>query len=164
MRHKISIVGLTLFILLFPVHPVFSSTGPIDEEALQKTARGLYDRIMCPICNGQTIAQSNSETSVQMRDLVLKKLRQGQSKEEILQYFMSRYGERIIAEPPKKGFNLMLWFLPFIVVALAAVVIWLMIRRWSTRGVARTAPGIDEAQLDEYKERLEKELKEFDQA
>jgi cytochrome c-type biogenesis protein CcmH len=118
---------------------------------------------MCPICSGQTIAQSNSGTSTQMRDLVLKKLRQGETKEEILQYFVSRYGERIMTKPNKKGFNLMLWFLPFVFMALAAIVIYLLIRRWSTRVQAQTVPRVEEAQLNEYKERLEKELKEFDE-
>ncbi|MEE9567565.1 MAG: cytochrome c-type biogenesis protein, partial [Desulfobacteria bacterium] len=134
-----------------------------EEEALQKTARGLYDRIMCPICPGQTIAQSNSESSSQMRDLVLKKLRQGETKEEILQYFVSRYGERIMADPNKKGFNLMLWFLPFLLVALLVIVIYYLIHHWSTRGQVETVTHFEEAQLAEYKERLEKELKEFDE-
>jgi cytochrome c-type biogenesis protein CcmH len=91
MKCKIIFVGLTLLILLFPDLAVIAQNP--EEEVLQKTARELYERIMCPICPGQTIAQSNSGTSRQMRDLVLKKLRHGETKEEILQYFVSRYGE-----------------------------------------------------------------------
>jgi cytochrome c-type biogenesis protein CcmH len=98
-----------------------------------------------------------------MRDLVLKKLRQGESKEEILQYFESRYGERIMAKPNKKGFNLILWVLPFVLVALAAISIYFLIRRWSSRVQAIPAAHFDEDQLSEYKERLEKELKQFDE-
>ncbi len=161
MKCKSIVVGLTLLILLFPDLAVIAQNP--EEEALQKTARELYERIMCPICSGQTIAQSNSGTSIQMRDLVLKKLRQGETKEEILQYFVSRYGERIMTKPNKKGLNLMLWFLPFVFIALAAIVIYLLIRHWSTRVQAETVPRFEEAQLNEYKERLEKELKEFDE-
>jgi cytochrome c-type biogenesis protein CcmH len=117
---------------------------------------------MCPLCAGQTIAQSSNETSRQMRALVLKKLRQGETKEEILQYFESRYGERIMAKPNKKGFNLILWFFPFVIVVLAAIVIYFLIRRWSARIPVTPAGNLDEDQLSEYKERLEKELKQFD--
>jgi cytochrome c-type biogenesis protein CcmH len=117
---------------------------------------------MCPLCAGQTIAQSSNETSRQMRDLVVKKLRQGESKEEILQYFESRYGERILATPHKKGFNLILWILPFVFVALAAIVIYFLIRRWSARIQLTPGAHLDEDQLSGYKERLEKELKQFD--
>jgi cytochrome c-type biogenesis protein CcmH len=118
---------------------------------------------MCPLCAGQTIAQSSNETSRQMRDLVVKKLRQGESKEEILQYFESRYGERILATPNKKGFNLILWILPFVFVALAAIVIYFLIRRWSSRVQETPGAHFDESQLSEYEERLEKELKQFDE-
>jgi cytochrome c-type biogenesis protein CcmH len=118
---------------------------------------------MCPLCAGQTIAQSNNETSSQMRNLVLKKLSNGETKEEILQYFESRYGERILAKPNKKGFNLILWVLPFVCVALASIVIYFLIRRWSARVPVTAAANFDDDQLSEYQERLENELKQFDE-
>ncbi len=98
-----------------------------------------------------------------MRDLVVKKLRQGESKEEILQYFQSRYGERILATPNKKGFNLILWILPFVIVAFAAIIIYFLIRRWSSRVRETAGAHFDEGQLSGYEERLEKELKQFDE-
>ncbi len=67
-----------------------------------------------------------------------------------------------MAKPNKKGFNLMLWFLPFVFIALATIVIYLLIRRWSARVPAETVPRFEEARLNEYKERFEKELKEYD--
>jgi cytochrome c-type biogenesis protein CcmH len=161
MKYKTIIIGLALLTLLFPDPSVTAQYH--NEEALQQTAREIYDLIMCPLCAGQTIAQSKNETSRQMRELVLKKLRQGESKEEILQYFESRYGERILAKPNKKGFNLILWILPFVLVAFAAIAIYFLIRRWSTGVPVTPAPHFDEDPLSEYKERLEKELKQFDE-
>ena len=132
-------------------------------EALQKAATELYDLIMCPICPGQTIAQSSNETSTQMRDLILKKLRQGETKEEILNYFESKYGERAMAKPSKKGLNIFLWFLPFLFVALLVVLIYYLIQHWSRKAPEETVTQIEETKLSEYQERLEKELKEFDE-
>ena len=159
MRCKIFIAGL-MAILFFP-NLAAMAVQDAPEESLQKTARELYALIMCPICSGQTIGQSNSGTSVQMRDLVLKKLRQGESKEEILQYFASKYGERVLAEPTKGGFNRMLWLFPFVIVVVAMAVISLLMRRWSRRVSVETEPRFDENQESEYVTRLEKELKEF---
>ncbi len=161
MKCKIIVFGLTLLILLFPNLAVMAQNP--EDEALQKTAGELYDGIMCPICPGQTIGQSSNETSRQMRDLVLKKLRQGETKEEILEYFASRYGERILTKPKTEGFNVMLWFLPGVFGALAVIVIYLLIRRWSKRVRVETVPPFEEAQLTEYEERMEKELKEFEE-
>jgi cytochrome c-type biogenesis protein CcmH len=159
MRRKIIVAGL-MAIFFFPNLAVLAVHG-VQEESLQKTARELYALIMCPICSGQTIGQSNAGTSVQMRDLVLKKLRQGETKEEVLQYFTSKYGERILAEPTKGGFNRMLWLLPLFIVVVAVVVISLLMRRWSTRDSVETEPRFDENQESEYVTRMEKELKEF---
>jgi cytochrome c-type biogenesis protein CcmH len=161
MKYKIIIIGLALLTMLFPDPSVAAQYH--NEEALQEKASEINDLIMCPLCAGQTIAQSSNETSSQMRDLVIKKLRQGETKEEILQYFESRYGERILAKPNKRGFNLILWVLPFVSVALAAIVIYFLIRRWSARLPVKPVPHSGEGQLDEYKERLEKELKRFDE-
>ena len=161
MKCKIIIVGLALLILLFPDLAVMAQDH--GKVSLEKTASELNDLIMCPLCAGQTIAQSNSETSTQMRDLVLKKLRQGETKEEILQYFTSRYGERILATPKKKGLNLMLWFFPGLLVIFVAIVIYFLVRRWSARAHVETVTPTDEALLGEYEERLEKELKDFDE-
>ena len=161
MKSKTIIFGLTFLALL--LSNLTAAAQYHNEEALQKTAREIYALIMCPLCAGQTIAQSNNETSRQMRDLVLKKLRQGETKEEILEYFVSRYGERIMAKPRTEGFNVMLWFLPGVFGALAAIVIYSLIRRWLKRDQVKTIPRFEEVHLAEYKERLEKELKEFDE-
>jgi cytochrome c-type biogenesis protein CcmH len=161
MKYRINIIGLALFILL--VSDPAAAVQYHNEEALQQKAREINELIMCPLCAGQTIAQSSNETSSQMRDLVLKKLRRGESKEEILQYFESRYGERILAKPNIKGFNLILWVLPFVSVALAVIGIYILIRRWSAGVPSTPASHVDENRFAEYKERLEKELKQFDE-
>jgi cytochrome c-type biogenesis protein CcmH len=161
MKYKIIIIGLTLCAALVSDRSIAAQYH--NEEALQEKAREIYELIMCPLCAGQTIAQSSNETSSQMRDLVLKKLRQGQTKEEILQYVESRYGERILAKPNKRGFNLILWFLPFLSVALAAIVVYGLIRRWSAKAPSTPMTHFDEDQLTEYEKRLETELKQFEE-
>ena len=160
MKCKIIVVALFFLILLFPNLTVIAQNQ--EEEELKNTARELYEQIMCPLCPGQTIGRSTNETSKQMRDMVLKKLRQGETKEEILKYFISRYGERIMAKPNKKGLNLMLWLLPFVFLALTAIVIYLLIRLWARKARVEEAPRFKEAESVKYKERVEKELKEFD--
>jgi len=160
MKYKIIIIGLAL--LTVSLSGLSATAHISEEEALQNKAREIYSLIMCPLCAGQTIGQSPNETSRQMRDLVLKKLREGETKEQILQYFESRYGERILAKPNKKGFNLILWVFPFVSVALAAIVVYFLIRRWSAKVRATPAVALDDDQFSEYKERLEKELRQFD--
>jgi cytochrome c-type biogenesis protein CcmH len=161
MKNRIIILGVSLLFLLPAV--LQAAEHGSQEEIIQEAAEEIYALIMCPLCAGQTIGQSSNETSLQMRALVLKKLRQGETREEILQYFKARYGERILAKPTKEGFNLILWLFPFVSVFLAAGVVYLLIRRWSARTKATSAAGVDEDRFSEYEERLEKELKQFEE-
>jgi len=86
---------------------------------------------MCPVCEGQTVAESSSELAEQMRALIRERLQQGQGPEEILAYFVSRYGESILAAPPKRGLTLIAWAGPFVVLALATAVAVNTLRRWT---------------------------------
>ena len=163
-------VALIFLLLLSPtldIHALDSGKKSIEEDthgkkSFEMEAREIYDRLMCPICPGQTISQSNSGISIQMRDLVKKKLREGKTKEEILQFFAHRYGEIILTKPVKTGFNLVLWVLPSLLILLVAVVLYIKVRRWSIKDDAQTEVKEEISDLSDYQERLEKELERFD--
>jgi cytochrome c-type biogenesis protein CcmH len=91
-----------------------------------------------------------------MRTLVREQLQQGKTPAEVLDYFTQRYGEWILLAPPKRGFNLIIWVLPFALLPIGAATVYLGARRWVRRPTAATsAPqGVDAA----YAERLQREL------
>jgi cytochrome c-type biogenesis protein CcmH len=93
-------------------------------------------------------------------------LEQGQSKGEILQFFVERYGETILAAPVKSGFSLIAWLAPVTVIIAGGIVIWLAIRKW-VKGEKESFPEPvtslpDSTYDEEYRRQLEKELKVFD--
>jgi cytochrome c-type biogenesis protein CcmH len=75
-------------------------------------AQGIDKSLMCPVCPSETIDQSQVEIANQMRVMVREKLAEGESRSNILQFFVNRYGPGILAEPPKSGFNLLVWIVP----------------------------------------------------
>ncbi|MGH2452423.1 MAG: cytochrome c-type biogenesis protein [bacterium] len=105
-------------------------------QTLDERVWEISGRLMCPVCEGQTVAESNAELAEQMRALIRDKLKQGKSPEEIITYFVSRYGESILAAPPKRGLSLIVWIGPFAVLVLAAAIAISTLRRWT-----RTAPS-----------------------
>ena len=94
---------------------------------LEERAQNINKTLMCPVCPSETIDQSQVEIAKQMRMLVLQKLREGESEKDIFEYFASRYGDAILAEPPKAGFNLLVWIAPPIVLLGGAVFLYLVI-------------------------------------
>lgn len=98
------------------------------EEALSPEALEIANQLNCPVCQGQSVRDSNSELARQMRQVIQQKLAQGESREQILQYFVERYGVGILREPPREGFLWLLWWGPIIGLAVGIIVVVLYLR------------------------------------
>jgi cytochrome c-type biogenesis protein CcmH len=105
--------------------------APSFEDQVNDIAREL----MCPVCAGQTVAESNSTLAVQMREQIRDRLRRGESREQIMEYFVGQFGESVLARPPRRGVYLLLWLAPVLAFGLGVA---LMIRY--LRGMTRPRP------------------------
>lgn len=85
----------------------------------------ISNELMCPVCQGQTVAESNSKLAVSMREVIKNKVSHGESKENILKYFVKQYGDNILAKPPLKGVNLLLWIVPPFILFLT-IILWIL--------------------------------------
>jgi cytochrome c-type biogenesis protein CcmH/NrfF len=84
------------------------AAAPSFEDQVSDIAREL----MCPVCAGQTVAESNSTLAVQMRGEIRARLRRGETPDQILAYFVGQFGESVLARPPRRGVYLLLWLAP----------------------------------------------------
>ncbi|MBZ0170036.1 MAG: cytochrome c-type biogenesis protein CcmH [Kofleriaceae bacterium] len=130
--------------------------GSVEEQTLRLAAE-----LRCPVCQNLSVADSPSEMATQMREVIHEKLKNGESPDQIRNYFVSRYGEWILLSPMRQGFNWVAWLLPFVAILGGGVVITLTIRRSIGRGHAPNAkqPGPSDPR---YTSRLESELKEWE--
>ena len=120
-----------------------SSSEPTSLEEREAVAQGIDKSLMCPVCPSETIDQSQVELARQMRVMVREKLAQGDSRSEILQFFVDRYGPGVLAEPPKSGFNLLVWVIPPIALLLGSGILAttvLAMRRGHHRYAEEEAP------------------------
>lgn len=115
----------------FAAFVLLAGVAQVPAQTLDERTRDIARELMCPVCEGQTVAESEAQLAEQMRALINRKLAQGQTREEILAYFVDRYGESILAAPPKRGFNLIAWAGPFVVLLLGAVFAANTLRRWT---------------------------------
>lgn len=118
------IVSILLLLICVSCYPTDISEAEIQEDLAQSIDRN----IMCPVCPSETIDESQVPIAKQMRDIVREKLSLGETKEEILDYFSQRYGEAILAKPTTKGFNLIVWIIPPIIVAIGMVLVVVVVR------------------------------------
>lgn len=120
------------------VTPAALENSPYDAETFK-----IADQLQCPVCQGVTVAYSNSGLAQQMRAIIKKKLEQGEGREIILAYFVERYGESILTNPPRSGFTLLVWLLPVAGFLVSVGVVGLVLRRWGKRLQAARSPVRD---------------------
>ena len=115
---------------------------------MEHRAQRLNETIMCPVCPGESIDQSQNMLSAQMRGVVNEKLSEGWSDEQVRDFFVERYGPSVLLEPPRKGLGLMAWALPAALVSGAAVALFFALRAMSRSRPAEPV-DVDDAMSDE---------------
>lgn len=86
-------------------------------------------QLRCPTCTGLSVLDSSAGFSEQIKDQVKKQIELGKSEQQILDFFVERYGPWILREPPTDGFNLIAWALPIALLVVGPFLIWLFVWR-----------------------------------
>ena len=110
----------------------------LPTNTLQDLTYDINKSLICPVCPGETIDQSRVELAKQMRQIVIDKVNAGWDKDQILQFFVDRYGEDVLAEPPKKGFSLLLWIVPPTLIILSGIGLVLILQHITNSGAVPT--------------------------
>ena len=115
--HKILL--LLAVIAIWNAGPVAGGEAkPVSEDpALEQRVMYLANELRCLVCQNQTIADSQADLAVELRNQVREQLKQGKSEEEILAYMVERYGDFVRYRPPMKMQTLVLWVGPFLLLA-----------------------------------------------
>ena len=116
MKNKLFI--LILIGLFFSINSSYSNEDHLDE--LKKISKN----IRCLICQGQSIDDSNSDFAINIKYVILKKLNEGSSEDEIYDFLKSKYGDWIVYKPEFKLYNLLLWSIPYFIFFIGGILIY----------------------------------------
>ncbi|MBN3053024.1 cytochrome c-type biogenesis protein CcmH [Pectobacterium quasiaquaticum] len=117
-----------------------------DNDTQEQQFRELTMQLRCPKCQNNSIADSNSMIASDMRQKVYELMQQGQTKEQVVDYMVDRYGYFVTYEPPITPFTILLWLLPALFLAAG---VWMIIRR------ARRIRSVKEPMSEQDKKRLQ---------
>jgi len=127
----------------------------------------LENQLMCPVCAGETLAQSDSLPAQRIKAHLQQRIRQGWTRSQIINEEVDIWSPRILAAPPRHGFDLLAWVLPLAGILGAAGVVGVLAWQWSRRREEpEHVPGavsLNGRPLDpELERRLDEELARFD--
>jgi cytochrome c-type biogenesis protein CcmF len=159
--------GLLVFALLIPrhVHAQHVETGQAVNTAAQTPVEREVGRAvvcMCGTCGRKLVNECTCAMAAAMREEIATLSRQGKSKQDILDFYVQKYGsQEPLAEPIDEGFNRLAWFLPYVVGGGALLMVAWIARRWSHPETA--IAGADGSTIDpELNSRLDDELRNLD--
>ncbi len=147
--------------------------APVAGQSSAADVRRVASQLRCVVCDHQSVAESNAELAAQMRAVIREQQAAGRTDREIIQFFVERYGDTILYAPPRRGFSLLAWWVPVIVLlvgAAGAVGFWRQRQRSRSAMPPPTAlpvsprptdpdlPDLSDADIAHYRERLAQEL------
>lgn len=164
MKHRI----LSLHAVLFALALMLGSFGVAQADELDLQVREIARSLQCPVCQSVSVADSTSELAADMRAVIRKKLEAGESREQIIAYFVERYGESVLTDPPKRGASLVIWLVPLFGIMVGGALAFFLVKSWRQAPPAATSvavtPEIPTRDLARYEERVRREFEEMERA
>ena len=116
-----NIIVVLIFVLL-------ASSTTYSETIKKEDELEIFKNLRCLVCQGQSIAESNSDFAQTLKLVVKDKVDSGMSSEEIYEFLASKYGDWIVYKPRINLQNILLWVIPYIVLIFGGVVIYMMLK------------------------------------
>jgi len=124
----------------------------LADPALEARAREISRSVRCPVCQGESIDDSNARISRDLRIIIRERLVAGDTDQQVLDFIVARYGEFVLFDPPKSGSNLILWLAgPVVLLLGGGIAITAFRRRGAAPEEGLTAE--EQARLDEILKR-----------
>ncbi len=133
----------------------FSSFALAQNAAEETRVQAIGKQIRCPICEGLSIVESSTDFSRSMMLEVKDRVRQGQTDDTIRDYFVSKYGRKVLLEPPKSGADLIVWGAPLVAFFAGVAALLSYLRRASNQ----TLPEVKGVSLEKVRAQLEERKK-----
>lgn len=105
------------------------SEPPFPDPALQARYTALTHELRCLVCQDETVADSNADLAADFRRQIHDMVAAGKSDADIKAYMVQRYGDFVLYKPPVQSSTALLWLGPFLLLAVAVGVVFLVVRR-----------------------------------
>ncbi|MGV6858697.1 MAG: cytochrome c-type biogenesis protein [bacterium] len=150
MKSLVLLISLLLSTSVWAGIEVHKFQSP-EQEALYNQ---LVDELRCLVCQNQNLADSNAELAVDLRKQVYKMITEDNaSRDDVIGYMVTRYGDFVLYNPPVKPLTVMLWAGPALLLFLGGLILWRVVVR------VRKQPDsqLDDTERAQVKKLLESE-------
>jgi len=175
-----ALVGLLLVFFGQPAGPVASAQAAPPQQAPQASVptavpvssisddqvNVIAKQLYCPVCENIPLDVCPTQACAQWRELIREKLAAGWSSDQIMNYFMIQYGDRVLAAPPARGLNWLVYILPPVFILLGVFILYRVLRSMRVNPApasGKAAPQLEKNAAteseDKYIKKMEEEMR-----
>jgi len=150
--------ALALCLLLIPLsNSAAQNDSPVTDDEVNALAEELY----CPVCENVPLDVCPTKACAQWRDLIREKMELGWNEKQIKAFFAEQYGDQVLAVPPRRGFNWLIYVLPSLVVLAGVLVVVRVLGKPKGKAVGAPSvePSVNPAAPEEIINEIEKDLR-----
>lgn len=166
MMSNISLLKITSILLLLAVLVVSGLAADsvqaqeIPQDPTDDEVNAIAKQLYCPVCENIPLDVCPTQACAQWRALIREKLAEGWKEDEIKNYFVAQYGDRVLAAPPARGLNWLVYIIPPLAIVGGGYILYRALRAWRQVPPASVEDyQPDEGLDDEYAARIEEELR-----
>jgi cytochrome c-type biogenesis protein CcmH len=101
----------------------------VTEDPLERRVLEIANDLRCAVCQNQPVSESNAELARDMREIIREQLQQGKTRQEIIDYFVARYGDYVLLKPSIRGAGTVVWVAPVVLVIILLISALVYLRR-----------------------------------
>ena len=129
-KRLVSVLALCLLLGAGTAHAgVTLEAFKFDSKAEEQHFKDLIEELRCLVCQNQSLADSDAELAHDLRAEVYDMIQAGKNDEEIVEFLVARYGDFVLYKPPVKPSTYLIWFGPFVLLIIAALLLLRSMRR-----------------------------------
>ncbi|PVV09856.1 MAG: cytochrome C biogenesis protein [gamma proteobacterium symbiont of Ctena orbiculata] len=129
---RVFVLTLFLFLTLSPATQAATLADySFDEPDKAEDFRAIIEEMRCLVCQNESLAGSNAELAIDLRNEIYEMMKSGKEKQDIINFMVARYGDFVLYSPPLKPTTYPIWFGPLIVFLVGGVVLFRILKRKS---------------------------------
>lgn len=158
------LITITSFVLLLSLMILGIDLNKVQAQAItDDEVNAIAHELYCPVCENVPLDVCPTQACAQWRALIKEKLELGWTEDQIKQYFVDQYGDRVLAQPPARGLNLLVYILPPLIFVGGIFLVYSNLKK------LKKSPDqlIQETKIeneDVYLQEIEKALKDLDKS
>jgi cytochrome c-type biogenesis protein CcmH len=118
------IIVAVFLVIAFP-----ALAADVQEDPLERQMLSIAQDLRCTVCQNQPISESEADLARDMRQIIREQLAAGKSRQEIIDYFVARYGDYVLMKPPYQGPGTLVWVGPLLLLVILAISAFVYLRR-----------------------------------